>query len=98
MVNPFGDGADFSGITTTDTLKIDRVFHKAFIDVGEEKTEAAAATAVVMGAVETSIELPPPPPILFRADHPFIFMIMEKTTKSILFMGRLSDPSKLVEN
>jgi serpin B len=66
---------------------ITSVFHKAFVDVHEEGTEAAAATGVMVGV--TSM---PPPPEIFRADHPFLFLIREKATGSILFMGRLSKP------
>jgi serpin B len=65
------------------------VLHKAFVDVNEEGTTAAAATAVVMmGRGE-----PEPPPV-FRADHPFVFMIREKRTKCVLFLGRLMDPAR----
>lgn len=83
------NSADFSGMTEHANLYIDQVFHKAWIDVNEEGTEAAAATALVM--VPTSALLPPEPK-LFRADHPFIFMILDRKTKHILFMGRVSDP------
>jgi serpin B len=79
--------ADFSGIDGTRELLITSVFHKAFVDVHEEGTEAAAATGVMVGV--TSM---PPPPEIFRADHPFLFLIREKATGSILFMGRLTEP------
>jgi len=79
--------ADFSAIDGTRTLLINGVFHKAFVDVNEEGTEAAAATGVVVGI--TSM---PPPPEVFRADHPFLFLLREKKTGSILFMGRLLEP------
>jgi serpin B len=81
--------ADFSGIDGSRDLLISGVFHKAFVDVYEEGTEAAAATGVVVGV--TSM---PPPPEIFRADHPFLFLIREKATGSILFMGRLTEPEK----
>jgi len=81
--------ADFSGIDGTRDLLISSVFHKAFIDVHEEGTEAAAATGVMVGI--TSM---PPPSKVFRADHPFLFIIREKATGSILFMGRLTEPDK----
>jgi len=68
-------------------LFISAVIHKAYVDVNEEGTEAAAATGVVMRL--TSVE--PPPPV-FRADHPFIFLIRENHTGSILFLGRLESP------
>ncbi len=63
------------------------MLHKAFVDVNEEGTEAAAATAVVMDLRG----LPPPAPV-FRADHPFIFLIRENSTGSLLFLGRVVDP------
>lgn len=81
--------ADFSGIDGTRELLISSVFHKAFVDVYEEGTEAAAATGVLIGV--TSM---PPPPEVFRADHPFLFLIREKATGAILFMGRLTEPEK----
>jgi len=78
--------ADFSGMTTRDKLFISHVVHKAFVDVNEAGTEAAASTAVVMD--RTSL----PPPGVFNADHPFIFLIRDAGTGSILFMGRVADP------
>jgi serpin B len=88
MPNPFQPGiADFSGIDGTGMLYISAVIHKAFVDVNEEGSEAAAATGVVIGF--TSV---PAAPTEFRADHPFIFLIREKASGSILFLGRLVDP------
>lgn len=74
-------------------LYITKVFHKAFVEVNEKGTEAAAATAVVMMSLS---ELPRDFPFTpeFKADRPFVFLIREKATGSILFMGRMSDPSK----
>jgi serpin B len=86
----FSDRADFSGITAARDLSISEVVHKAYVDVFEEGTEAAAATAVVMK--ETSVEIPRPP-VEFRADHPFLFLIRHEGTGAVLFMGRLADPS-----
>ena len=84
--------ADFSGMTTGEKdLFISRVVHKAFVDVSEEGTEAAAATAVIM---ELTSVVEPTPPAVFRADHPFIFMIRDNHSGSILFIGRVDDPSK----
>ena len=80
--------ADFSGIDGKKDLVISDVIHQAFVDVNEEGTEAAAATAVVIGI----ISIPPPTPI-FRADHPFIFIIQERENNTILFIGRVSDPT-----
>ena len=81
--------ADFSGIDGTRNLHISAVVHKAFVDVNEEGTEAAAAT----GAVVSVTSLPESQPV-FRADHPFIFLIRENKFGSLLFIGRLVDPTK----
>jgi len=90
MVDAFSDTkADLSGMDGSPDLYITDVLHKAFIDVNEEGTEAAAATAVIVG-----LKSIPAPPEVFRADRPFIFIIQENSTGSILFMGRVSDPSK----
>ncbi len=81
--------ADFSRMTTrNDKLFIGAVVHKAFIDVNEEGTEAAAATGVVIGLTSA---MPEPLPV-FRADHPFLFLIRENGSGSILFMGRVAEP------
>ncbi len=90
MVDAFDSQlADFSGLTGHKALHISGVFHKAFIDVNESGTEAAAATAVVVG-----LKSMPPPATVFRADHPFIFLIHHKPTGSILFMGRIANPAQ----
>ena len=82
--------ADLSGIDgEPHRLYIGAVIHKAFVDVNEEGTEAAASTAVGF----TLASMPEPVPT-FRADHPFIFMIRDNNTGSILFMGRMVDPAK----
>ena len=86
MVDAFG-AADFSGMTGQRDLFISAVVHKAFVDVNEEGTEAAAATAVVMGR-----GFAPPPPI-FKADHPFLFLLRENNSGSVLFLGRVVDPT-----
>jgi serpin B len=75
-------------------LFISAVIHKAFVDVNEEGTEAAAATAVMMPEMAKQSRTPPPPPIVFRADHPFLFMIRDNHSGGILFMGRMTDPTK----
>ncbi|MBU2598602.1 MAG: serpin family protein [Actinobacteria bacterium] len=80
--------ADFSGMDGTKKLFISDVIHQAFVEVNEEGTEAAAATGVVMK--ETAVL----PSIVFRADHPFIFMIQERETGNILFLGRVVNPSE----
>lgn len=91
MVDAFSDTtANFAGMDgRPGWLYIGAALHKAFVEVDEEGTEAAAATAVVMMA--RSVPAQPP---TFRADHPFIFLVQESRTGSILFAGRVSDPSK----
>jgi serpin B len=80
--------ADFSGMTGTRELVISAVLHKAFVEVEEKGTEAAAATGVVMA--RASVALAPPP--VFRADHPFLFLIRDNRNGTILFLGRLVRP------
>jgi len=72
-------------------LHISSVIHKAFIEIDEEGTEAAAATAVVMN-VESMGTHDAPKPKKFIADHPFLFYIIDNETQAILFMGRLMEP------
>ncbi len=80
--------ADFSAMVGQKELYISAVIHKAFMEVNEEGSEAAAATGVVVGV--TSIA--PSPPI-FKADHPFIFFIRDNKSQSILFLGRVLNPA-----
>ncbi|WP_460007745.1 serpin family protein, partial [Methanogenium cariaci] len=89
MPAAFGLDADFSGMDGTRDLFITNVLHKAFVDVNEEGTEAAAATAVIMGKGMSTEDAPVP---VFRADHPFIFLITDDETGNLLFMGRVADP------
>jgi serpin B len=86
----FSDKADFSGMSTQEPLSISAVIHKAFVAVDEDGTEAAAATAVSMKA--EAVAPSPEEPIAFRADHPFVFLIRDKRTQSILFIGRVVRP------
>ena len=88
MRKAFSD-ADFTGIMNRDDLYITDVIHQAFIEVDEEGTEAAAATAVIMG-VRGLID--PEPVKVFNANRPFIYMLFDETTEVILFMGRLERP------
>jgi len=88
MQTPFGH-ADFSRMIKDEPVNISNVIHKAFMIVNEEGTEASASTAVVMRKTLSS------PAVIFRADHPFIFMIMHKPTGSILFMGKMQNPKNL---
>jgi serpin B len=94
MTAPFSRAvADFRGINGHSDAKglyISNVLHKAFVEVNEEGTEAAGATAVVMKV--KGIAPPAKRTPVFRADHPFMFMIRHKKTGSILFIGRLADP------
>jgi serpin B len=91
MTAAFTHEADFSGMTGEKDLKIDQVIHKAFIDVTEEGTEAAGATAVVIA--DRSAKIDKDNTIYFRADHPFIFMIKDSATGQILFAGVLRSPA-----
>jgi serpin B len=90
MKEAFSDDADFKGMTGEKDLKISSVIHKAFIEVDEEKTEAAAATAVVMKM--TSAMPVERSPIEFRADHPFMFLIRHTESGAIVFMGQITNP------
>jgi serpin B len=91
MLAAFTPGsADFSGMTGTKELNIAHVIHQAFVEVNEEGTEAAAATAVVM----TFGAMAPETPKIFNADRPFIFFIQERSTNNILFIGRVKNPAK----
>ncbi|MFO0550184.1 MAG: serpin family protein [Polyangiaceae bacterium] len=85
--------ADFSLMSENaknGALVVSHVLHKAFVKVDEEGTEAAAATAVVMGDGAAM----PPQAKEFIADHPFLFVLREETTGLVLFMGRVADPSR----
>ena len=79
--------ADFSGMDGRKDLSISDAFHKAFVLVNEKGTEAAAATAVVVG-----VKSVPPPPIVVAVDRPFIFLIRDIATNTTLFVGRVMDP------
>jgi serine protease inhibitor len=90
MTDAFEFGkADFGGLNGgKEELKISAVLHKAFVDVNEEGTEAAAATAVVVKTLSARVG-----PV-FRADHPFLFLIRDSRTGGVLFLGRVTDPTK----
>jgi serpin B len=79
--------ADFSGMDGRKWLYIGAVLHKAFVEVNEEGSEAAAATAVAMQLKSMPARLP-----VFRADHPFLFLIRDNASGAILFMGRMVNP------
>lgn len=93
MPDAFGEGADFSGITGAERLKVGAVRHVADIRVDEKGTEAAAATGMVM--IPTSAEAPRRQ-VVFDADHPFLFFVRDDKTGAVLFAGRLSDPAGAV--
>ena len=85
MPSAFADGqADFSGMDGSHDISIGAVIHQAFVLVNEEGTEAAAAT-VVIGPTSAPVSE-------FRADHPFLFLIRDAQTGSLLFLGRVADP------
>jgi len=87
MPTAFTENADFSGMRAKNDILISAVVHKAFVDVNEEGTEAAAATGVIMKAKEEARQQ-----TIFYADHPFLFLIRDVKTGAILFMGRLANP------
>ena len=86
--------ADFSGMTGVPAserrLSIGAIIHRAVIEVAEESTEAAAATAVTMRALAAPVATPAP--VAFRVDHPFLFYLVEDSSGAILFQGRIADP------
>jgi len=89
MDKAFGMGADFSGMNGELDLFIDEVIHKAFIEVSENGTEAAAATGAIISLKSALRDEPE----IFKADHPFLYLIRDQQTGSIIFMGRLVNPS-----
>ena len=81
--------ADFSGMDGQRDLFISKVIHKAYVNVDEAGTEAAAATAITMSPTAV---LRPKQPAEFKADHPFIYLLRETQSGAILFMGRYLGP------
>jgi serpin B len=77
--------AEFSGIDGNRDLSVGGVFHQAFVSVDEEGTEAAAATAIIIGTTAF-----PSPMLTLAIDHPFIFLIRDRQTGVILFMGKVA--------
>ena len=91
--------ADFSGVNgvaqpSAEALHASLILHKAFVEVNEEGTEAAAATAMALEVRSAAAPAPTPPPPVFRADHPFFFVIRDRVTGAILFLGRVTDPTQ----
>jgi serpin B len=87
MVKAFDGGADFTGVTQQERLYLKAVKHQAFVSVDEKGTEAAAATGVVADAVSAAA------PATMTIDRPFIFLIQDDATGTVLFAGRVTDPS-----
>ncbi|XP_078493941.1 leukocyte elastase inhibitor A-like [Ciona intestinalis] len=85
-----GNKSNLRGISDDGDLFVSQVAHKAFIEVNETGTEAAAATAMI---AMLSMVLPSTPPVQFNCDHPFLFLIKHNPTNSVLCLGRCSDPS-----
>ncbi len=89
MVTAFSREANFSGMTERREIFISQVLHRAYVEVNEEGTEAAGATEVGM---RVTAAVPMPTAAVFRADHPFFFLIIHRPTGLILFMGKLKSP------
>jgi serpin B len=87
MPTAFSSKADFSGMSQATKLCIDKVVHQAYVDVNEEGTEAAAATGSTMMLTSAFVRIP-----VLRVDHPFLFLIRENATGSVLFFGRVVNP------
>ena len=88
LTTAFTNDADFSGITRDVPLKLGQVLHKTWLSMDEEKTEAAAATNTIVRIGAGRLDAYK----IVKADHPFVFFIFDQTTRSILFMGRYSNP------
>ena len=88
LTSAFSDGADFSRIAEDPPRYISQIIHKAFVEVNERGTEAAAVTAVVM--LGAAMDMPKPEE--FRADHPFLFLLIDSYTRLMLFMGKVMNP------
>lgn len=87
MPQAFSPAADFSGLNGERNLFIGVVVHKAYVDVNEEGTEAAAATGVGVKLTAAPVRNE------FRADHPFVFLIRDNRSGSVLFLGRVLNPN-----
>jgi serpin B len=89
MADAFTARADFSGMDGARDLSVGVVVHQAFVEVNEEGTEAAAATGVGMVLLAVQAAVP-----VFRADHPFLFLIRDVDSGMILFFGRFATPTE----
>lgn len=99
MKAPFAVDVDFKKMGKVEcvadeicNIKIQKAVQRAMIEVNEEGSEAAAVTAIVGGTTATTAEPIRIPPIVFRADHPFLFFLRDRVTGAILFMGRVNAP------
>jgi serpin B len=90
MPDAFDKNADFSGMDGKKDPYIADILHKAYVNVDENGTEAAAATGVVMGIMA----MPAQPVISVSIDHPFLFLLYDSRTKTILFLGRVMNPGQ----
>jgi serine protease inhibitor len=87
----FGGGADFTGMApAAEQIQLAEAYHKAFIALDEKGTEAAAATAVVMAE---GAGMPREPAARFHVDRPFLFVLRDRISGAVLFMGRVEDPT-----
>jgi serpin B len=86
------DGADFSGMTGVRGLRIGKAIQKAWIETSEKGTEAAAVTLIEM-MDDSAPARPEPPPVVFHADHPFMYLIRDMASGEILFIGRVVKPA-----
>ena len=93
MLDMWSAEADFSRITDCEALWLDEVTHQAVIDVDEEGATAAAATMIGAALMGASIT---PPPLVVRFDRPFLFLLRENRSGTVLFAGWVEDPSLLV--
>lgn len=95
MKRAFSDSADFSGISEVKGLEITQILHKAFIEVSEKETEAAASTVVMIGVTSVGPYAPPAPKVkVVNVDRPFIVIIKDEETGQVLFMGNIVNPKK----
>ncbi len=88
MTAPFSDNADFSRIDGSQDLKLSKIVQKTFISVDEKGTEAAASTGIAIAAKALDTVAPE----VFLADHPFMFFVLDKNSRAILFMGKVTSP------
>ncbi|HQX49696.1 MAG TPA: serpin family protein [Planctomycetaceae bacterium] len=93
MKTAFDESANFTAMSKSESLMISQVIHQANVDVDEKGTEAVAATAIIMALPTAPFDPEPKQPVVFRADHPFLFLIRENRSGAILFLGRVTKPT-----